>query len=173
MKRALIYNLWMLMIGWSLYLNKLVVLSLILLAIELILNFIYITKINYWRFGFVSLLISLCSLLVVKESALTFNCLIVPFLLLISMNVSYINEISYKLKMRILKTIDFFVGAGMLIFLLIAAIIPNTPLLPNYKTELFVYIALIFSFPFVSITTCLIYKKIKYMSNKRMNIILK
>ncbi len=173
MKRALIYNLWMLMIGWSLYLNKLVVLSLILLAIELILNFIYITKINYWRFSFVSLLISLCSLLVVKESALTFNCLIVPFLLLISMNVSYINEISYKLKMRILKTIDFFVGAGMFIFLLIAAIIPNTPLLPNYKTELFVYIALIFSFPFVSITTCLIYKKIKYMSNKRMNIILK
>ena len=78
----------MLMIGWSLYLNKLVVLSLILLAIELILNFIYITKINYWRFSFVSLLISLCSLLVVKESALTFNCLIVPFLLLISMNVS-------------------------------------------------------------------------------------
>lgn len=163
MKKMMLINLWGILLSFSFLFNGFAVLSILMELLLSIYNFMFIRKINYWRFLLVLITTSLFDYLVVKNSYLT-NKLLIPFLLLVCLNTSIVNEIIFKLKTKCLVPAYFILSISLVIFVLVAIIIPYSPLLPTYKANLYSYIALLFIPMFVLMSACLIYKTINKKS---------
>lgn len=161
MKRVMIINLWMLMMGWCLYFSNMMILGTTLLTIVLIANLYLFNKVNYWRFIFIFTLISIFNLAVIYSLKMPYSLLSLPFLLLVGLNLSYVNEISYLLKKSFIKSVHSVVLLVTVCFMMVALVIPYSPLLPNYKTNLYGYILMMFSFPLINYSTCLLARRRK------------
>lgn len=160
MKRVLIYNLWVILLSYNFLFNNKIILGILIETILLIYNFMLVRKINYWRFLSILLLTYLFSLKVIAYNSICTNILIYPFLLLVCTNTSIVNELAYKLKAIYLRSIYFILSISFFIFILIAIIIPYSSLLPNYKMDVYTYVALIFIPSFILFSICLILKHI-------------
>ena len=154
MKKILILEFWIMMLVWSLYLNNICFLGIIFLIMGIILAIKTIRNIEYWRFFFVFSTTLLFSILLCFYEE---NVEIV-FLLFISLNSAYIDELFYKLKEKNLRSLFIIVFTCFLVFLIIAILIPYSPLLPNYKRDLFINIGLIFVPLITFMGICLIQK---------------
>lgn len=158
MKRMMILNLWVLMMGWCLYFSNLTITAIILLAILIFSNLYVFNKVNYWRFIFIFTLISILCIACLYLFKLPYSLSSLPFLLLVSVNNAYINEICYLTKYNFIRKIDHIIVVTSLCFIIVAILIPYSSLLPNYKTNLYGNIIMMFSFPFINLSTCLLYK---------------
>lgn len=158
MKKMMIYDLWGILISYSLMFNGYMVLSIILELLILFYNLMFVRKINYWRFLSILLLTSLFSFTLYYLSNINTHKLIIPFLLLVCVNSSIVNEITYKLKVYCLIPTYSILSISFIIFVLIALIIPYSQLLPNYKANLYTYISLIFIPSFISMSICILSK---------------
>lgn len=158
MKRMIILNLWTLMMGWCLYFSNLTIMAIILLALLIGCNLYLFNKVNYWRFTFIFTLISILCIACLYLFKLPYSLSSLPFLLLIGANNAYINEICYLMKYSFIKKIDRMIIITGLCFIIVALFIPYSSLLPNYKTNLYGNITMMFSFPFINLSTCLFYK---------------
>lgn len=146
------------MISYSFFLNEYRILGIFVELLLLIYNLLFVRKINYWRFT-LSLLLSVifCNLLVLN-SDLSLNKLIFPFLTLVCINSSIVNEITYKLKTLYIMPTYMILSISFLIFMIIALIIPYSPLLPNYKSNLYTYLGIIFIPSFIQMSICILIK---------------
>lgn len=158
MKKMMIYDLWGILISYSLLFNGYNTLGLLVEILVLIYNLMFVRRINYWRFTSILLLTSIFTFIVTYNSSIISNKLIVPFLLLVCVNSSIVNEITYKLKVNYIMPTYMILSISFLIFGIIALIIPYSSLLPNYKANLYTYIALIFIPSFISMSICILTK---------------
>lgn len=93
MKKMMIYNFWILIIGWTLFLNNLGLIGAILLFISSLILYIKKKKINYWRVLALNLIVYyLYSYLLTHTTISLFfkNSLI--FVIAISVNISIMSE---------------------------------------------------------------------------------
>lgn len=161
MKKVMIYDIWCILISYSLFFNGYVLLGILLEGLVLMYNLVFVRKINYWRFIFILLLTSVFSFYIVLNSSISNNKLIFPFLILVCINTSIVNEICYKLKANYVLPTYIILATSFLIFTIVAIIIPYSPLLPTYKSNLYAYIAIIFIPSFILMSACLLFKFIK------------
>ena len=154
MKRILILELWIMMLAWSLYLSNFCFLAMLFLIAGFLLAFKMIKSIDYWRFVFIFSISLLFSLLLsfYKED------LNLVFLLFISLNNAYVDEIFYKLNEKSLRNLFIIVLTCFLVFVTIAILIPYSSLIPSYKRDLFINIGLIFVPLIVFMSLCLVQK---------------
>ena len=148
------------MLAWSFYLFGFYFGALLFLIFGLFIAIKMIRNIDCWRYAFVFSISLLFSFLLIwyKENI---DIKTIFFLLLLSLDIAYINEIFYKLKRRSFRCLFIIIFACFVIFLLATFLIPYSSLLPNYKKELFIYIGLIFGplLTFMSICLTLNYFK--------------
>lgn len=161
MRKMMIYNLWCILISYSLVFNGNYYFGILLELLLIIYNLLFVRKINYWRFSFILLLTGLFSLTLAINSDISNNKLIFPFLVLVCINSSIVNEICYKLKALYIMPSYTILSISFLIFTFIAILIPYSPLLPTYKTNLYAYIGVMFVPSFMSMSICLFSKLVK------------
>lgn len=161
MRKMMIYNLWGIMISYCLLFNDYQIIGILIELLLLIYNVLFVRRINYWRFISTLLLSLAFSYLLAINSDISLNKLIFPFLALVCVNSSIVNEITYKLKALYIMPTYMVLSLSFLIFTLMALIIPYSPLLPSYKSNLYAYIGIIFIPSFIQMSICLLAKTIK------------
>lgn len=161
MRKKLIYNYWLILIAWCLFLNKLTLLAILFgLGACAILATIQ-RRINYWRMCFVSVIsYVLVSLLLIRSNIPYFFSQMYVFLAVICLNVAFTNERLYLFKSRYLKPFLFVMIIGLSVLSTIAFILPNDLYSLFSKISLYIMICLIFLPYLVSLSICLVYKYI-------------
>ncbi len=160
-----IYDLWLLIIGWGMFLNNLKLLACLMFLIGLNLFIKSIKKMNCWRFTINALIIMLFNIAVSYFASFNKDLLVYTFLILQSLLTSLTYELIDKTKLERLLNIYFVVSISFLSFLLIANFIPDTYMYLDYKLNIFVYIMLIF-IPSFLIQSIQILIKLSTLSNK-------
>ncbi len=160
-----IYDLWLLIIGWGMFLNNLKLLACLMFLIGLNLFIKSIKKMNCWRFMINALIIMLFNIAVSYLASFNKDLLVYTFLILQSLLTSLTYELIDKTKLERLLNIYFVVSISFLSFLLIANFIPDTYMYLDYKLNIFVYIMLIF-IPSFLIQSIQILIKLSTLSNK-------
>ena len=148
------------MLAWSFYLFDFCFGAILFLIFDLSIAIKKVRNIDCWRYAFVfSVSLLFCLLLIWYKENIDIKTIF--FLLLLSLNIAYINEIFYKLKRKNLRYLYIIIFACFIVFLIVASLIPYSSLLPNYKKDLFIYIGLIFGplLTFMSICLTLNYFK--------------
>ena len=148
------------MLAWSFYLFDFCFGAILFLIFGLSIAIKKVRNNDCWRCAFVfSVSLLFCLLLIWYKENIDIKTIF--FLLLLSLNIAYINEIFYKLKRKNLRYLFIIIFACFIVFLIVASLIPYSPLLPNYKKDLFIYIGLIFGplLTFMSICLTLNYFK--------------
>lgn len=160
-----IYDLWLLVIAWGLYLNGLRLLACILFLIGLIISLKSNIKINCWRYLLCVSITAIFNIAISQCGSFNKDFITYTFLILESLFVSKSNELMYRLNIERLMNIYFVVAISFLSFLLIAYIIPDTSMYLEYKANVIVYIALIF-IPSFLLESIQMIKKMWTLSNK-------
>ncbi len=160
-----IYDLWLLIIGWGMFLNNMKLLACLMFLIGLNLFIKSIKKMNCWRFMINALIIMLFNIAVSYLASFNKDLLVYTFLILQSLLTSLTYELIDKTKLERLLNIYFVVSISFLSFLLIANFIPDTYMYLDYKLNIFVYIMLIF-IPSFLIQSIQILIKLSTLSNK-------
>ncbi len=160
-----IYDLWLLIIGWGMFLNNMKLLACLMFLIGLNLFIKSIKKMNCWRFTINALIIMLFNIAVSYLASFNKDFLVYTFLILQSLLTSLTYELIDKTKLERLLNIYFVVSISFLSFLLIANFIPDTYMYLDYKLNIFVYIMLIF-IPSFLIQSIQILIKLSTLSNK-------
>ena len=160
-----IYDLWILVIGWGLYLNELRILACMLFLIGFILFLKSNIKMNCWRYLLCMSITAIFNIAISHYGSFDKDLITYTFLILESLLVSLSYELMYKLKIERLMNIYFLVAISFLSFLLIAYIIPDTSMYLEYKMNVIVYIALIF-IPSFLLQSIQMLKKMCALSNR-------
>ncbi len=160
-----IYDLWLLVIGWGLYLNGLRILACVLFLIGFILFLKSNIKMNCWRYLLCMSITIIFNIAISQYGSFNKDLITYTFLILESLLVSMSYELIYKLKIERLMNIYFVVAISFLCFLLIAYIIPDTTMYLEYKSSVVVYIALIF-IPSFLLQSIQMLNKMYTLSNK-------
>lgn len=160
-----IYDLWLLVIGWGLYLNGLRILACMLFLIGFIFFLKSNIKMNCWRYLLCMSITAIFNIAISQYGSFNKDLITYTFLILESLLVSLSYELMYKLKIERLMNIYFLVAISFLSFLLIAYIIPDTSMYLEYKLNVVVYIALIF-IPSFLLQSIQMLKKMCALSNK-------
>ncbi|MDO4500496.1 MAG: hypothetical protein Q4B60_04400 [Erysipelotrichaceae bacterium] len=174
MKRVFRNSICMLIISWCFILNGLGMVGTLLSLLNVTYVLYVARKLNYWRMSLVFFLGAFLSLALTFKSGLIrdVNQFFVPFMVLVSLGIALLNEMLYKLKAKTITPYYSMLCLALIAFGSIAVLIPDLSMLPNYKKNLFIYIALIFVPAFVSMTTALVYKNSqeKFHSLNQINI---
>lgn len=165
MNMMMIYNLWLLIIGWGLFLNGEKISACTLFLIGFILFMKSEIKINYWRYFLCILICILFNFAISQYGVFNKDIMAFAFLMFESLLVSFVYELSEKLKIEKLINIYFVIVISFLVFLLIAYLIPDTVNYLEYKLNVYVYIVLIFIPPFL-LTSVQLLKKLVNLSIK-------
>ena len=148
------------MLAWSFYLFDFCFGAILFLIFGLSIAIKKVRNIDCWRYAFVFSISLLFSFLLIWYKEII-DIKTILFLLLLSLDIAYINEIFYKLKRENLRYLYIIIFACFIVFLIVATLIPYSPLLPNYKKELFIYIGLIFGPLLVFMSICLVLNYLK------------
>lgn len=169
MKRLLIYNYWLLIISWCLFLNDLTLLAIVLClggcAILIRIN----RKLNYWRMAFLSVIsyVAISFFLSMSNIPYFFPKLYI-FLAVVCLDLACTFERMYLFKSKCLKPFLMFMLLSVTVLSLITIILPNNLYTLFTKDSLFIMIGLIF-LPSIGTTFFLIaYKDFKkiYIGNR-------
>lgn len=166
MKKILRNDLWLAMIAWCFFLSDYEILGIFVAICLTLYNCYLVKKINNWRLISTFLMISIFEyLLLVKSNIISIYHFIYPFLVVMTINTALMNEVCYKLKKKALAPTYFSLLAATIVFVITALIIPESPLMPFYKRNLLIFIALIFFPSFVNMSVCLLNKVLKKQPN--------
>ena len=160
MRKKLIYNYWLVMAAWCMFLNDYIVLALLLcLSASVVLTTIKM-RIDYIRVG----LISIASYLFISIFLCNTNIVyyfgdIVFFLATLSVNFALANEYIYIYKVGFLKSITLYMTLALSVLSVIALILPNSQYTMFGKNNLYIVICLIFLPYLIPLINCLAYKK--------------
>lgn len=160
MKAKLIYNYWLILISWGLFLNDLSVLAIITSVIACLFLLINNWRINYWRAISVFILSFIIICIVLKESNIPFYfCRIYYFLAAISLDMSITNEQLYLLTSKHLKPFLVVMTLSLSVLFLITLVLPDNQYSLFTKKSLYMMIVFIFLPYLLSTTICFINKK--------------
>ena len=159
MKKIVIYDFWMMMLAWSLFLNNFQYAGILMALACAVYNFFVIRHMNHWRLFSITLISSLVGILVLRstEIAQIYRC-IFPFLMLMMIDCALVNEICCALSAEKIVGIDILLSFTTLFSVAAVCMIPESPLLPFYKSNLFGFIVMIFFPSFSEMNICLVSK---------------
>lgn len=162
MKMKLICNYWLMIIAWCMFLNDFTLLATVLVIGACVMLIVMRRRINYWRFGFVSIVIYcvICFVLYKRNIPLYFPNIYL-FLAAVSLNASLTFERINLFKSRSLRPILTIMFIMFSVLSLISVILPNDLYTLFTKTSLIVMICLIFLPYFVPLIICLVYKYVR------------
>lgn len=162
-------NFWLMMIAWILYLNHVELLGVICGIVLAIYNYYFYKRINIWRIISIYLvLIILAFFLVGKSNITSIYNLTYPFLLIMMFNYAYFNEISLKIKAQKMAYIYIILSFTTLFSTALALIIPETHLLPDFRTNVLTIVFIVFYPIFMEMTVSILYKYRKLFITKKM-----
>lgn len=144
MKKVIRNDLWMVIIAWCLLLNNYSILSLVVGTLASLYVYSNIMYKNYWR-------ITAVFLVVFSLSELLANLIIIHlfdyftfFCVITSLNVALLNERLFKERLATLYPIFLVMFISLIIFMLVASLLPANKVLANAKADLYGLIVLIF-----------------------------
>lgn len=159
MKKVMIYDLWLCMIAWSLFLCGHQVAGIFTAVLCSLYNCCFVRKMNFWRLFSVSMVSLLIGVFFVRHSSIqSLYHGIFPFLSIMMFDYALINELTCRIKAKKLTVIYLFIVFTTIISTAIALIIPDVPLMPYYRTNALTFVFIIFFPAFVEMTVCLISK---------------
>lgn len=160
MKAKLIYNYWLILISWGLFLNDLAILAIITSVVASLLLLVNNWRINYWRCISIFVLSYLVICLLLGNSNIPFYfSRSYEFLAAISLDMSITNEQLYLLTSKHLKPFLVVMILSISVLSLITLVLPSNQYSLFTKKSLYLMIAFIFLPYLLSTTVCLIYKK--------------
>ena len=162
MRKKLIYNYWLIIISWCMFLNDYTLLAILLGLIACLLLIKINRRINYWRMSFLSV-ISYCviSFFLPRSNVLYFFPKLHIFLAIICINLAFTFERSYLFKSKYLKPFLLFMVMSLSVLSIIVLVLPNDLYTIFTKNSLYIMISLIL-FPYlVPLTGIIIYKEIR------------
>lgn len=162
-------NFWLMMIAWILYLNHIELLGIVCGIVLAIYNYYFYKRINIWRIISIYLvLIILAFFLVGKSNITSIYNLTYPFLLIMMFNYAYFNEISLKIKIQKMTYIYIILSFTTLFSTALALIIPETHLLPDFRTNVLTMVFIVFYPTFMEMTASILHKYRKLFITKKM-----
>lgn len=162
MKRLLIYNYWLLIISWCLFLNDLTSLAIVLCLGGCVILMKINRRINYWRMAFLSIIsyVTISFFLSMSNIPYFFPKLYI-FLAVTCLDLAFTFERMYLFKSKYLRPFLVFMLLGISVLSLITILLPNSLYTLFTKDSLFIMIGLMF-LPSIGITFFLIvYKDFK------------
>lgn len=165
MRRKLIYNYWLIIISWCMFLNDNILLAVIacLGAIALLLS--NRKKINYWRMCFLSILsYTTISFILSRSSIPYFFPKLYYFLAFICLDMALTNEHLYLFKSKYLRPFVIMLIISLVVLSIMVIVLPNDLYTLFTKKNLFMMVNLIFLPYLASIVVCIIYKANKKRS---------
>jgi len=145
MKTLLRNVFWLIMISWSLLLNDLEILGIIVAIFTTVYICYNIKNLNYWRVISLFLTLSFIGYLCISLSnIMSIYTLLFPFLLVMNLNTALVNEICLKLKKNSITLFFTLVSLCMIVFFTIILILPEIPMIGFYKSNLVLLTSLIF-----------------------------
>ena len=159
MRRKLIYNYWLMIIAWCMFLNRLTLLAILFgLAACAMLAMIQ-RRINYWRMSFVSVIsYVMISFLLIRSNIPYFFSELYIFLAVVCLNLAFTNERLYLFKSKYLKPFLIVMLISISVLSIIAYLLPNDLYTLFSKSSLYAMICLIFLPYIVTVMYCLSYK---------------
>lgn len=159
MKKVLIYDLWMCMMAWILFLNDQQVMGMVIAVVCAVYNCYFVRKMNLWRvFSIFMISMLVGAFFVLNSAVVSVYRHIFPFLFMMMFDYALMNEVSLKLRADKLVVIYLFIAFTTLFTTALALLIPETVLLPQYKTNALVLDFVIFFPAFIQMTVCLLTK---------------
>lgn len=162
MKRLLIYNYWLLIISWCLFLNDLTSLAIVLCLGGCVILMKINRRINYWRMAFLSIIsyVTISFFLSMSNIPYFFPKLYI-FLAVTCLDLAFTFERMYLFKSKYLRPFLVFMLLGISVLSLITILLPSSLYTLFTKDSLFIMIGLMF-LPSIGITFFLIvYKDFK------------
>lgn len=167
MRKKLIYNYWLIIIAWCMFLNDLTLLAIIcgLLACGML---VYINRrVNYWRMAFATILSYVAiSLFLLRFNISYFFPRIHIFLAVISLDLSLTNERLYLFKSKYLKPFLAIMLISLSVLSIIVLVLPNDLYTLFTKPSLYAMICLIFLPYLVPMSICICRKEVLYKNTK-------
>lgn len=159
MKTLLRNDLWLMMIAYSLFLYGFEVIGLITCIVGIIYEIVFSKNVNFWRVVSISIIYTLLEYILVYFSNIsTIYSLIYPFLILMNIDLALSLELLTKVNKGFLELLDVLVFGFILITVLLIAIMPDTPLIPYIKNDMYIYTVIIFVPTFININVSLLSK---------------
>lgn len=162
MRKKLLYNYWLIIISWCMFLNDLFMVAFIFNLIACLMLITINRRINYWRMAFVSLILYVgLSIVLPRTNVPLFFPNIYPFLALLSINSAFTFERLYLLKSKYIKPFLVFMLTCLSVLSIILVLLPAYNYTIFTKSSLCIMIGLIFLPYLIPIAYCLAYKKIR------------
>ena len=167
MRKKLIYNYWLILIAWCLFLNDLSLLAIALCLGACALLVSIRRRINFWRLSFLSVILYVAIWVFLSFSSVSyFFPKLFIFFAFICLDLALTFERMYFIKNKYLLPFLLEVVIGMVVLSLVAALLPTSNYSIFTKTNLFVMVNLIFLPCMAPILGCLAYKNIKSRTKK-------
>lgn len=168
MKRLLIYNYWLIIVSWCLFLNDLTLLAMICASLGLASLFSINREVNYWRMCFVSVIsyVMVSFFLSLSNIPYFFEKLYI-FLAVISLNLALTNERLYLFKSKYLKPFLAFMLISVSVLSIVVIILPSSLYTIFTKDSLYIMIGLIFLPYLVSLTICISIKEYRKLTRTK------
>ena len=170
MKKVMIYDLWVCMIAWSLFLCGHQLWGIFAALICSLYNCCFVKNMNLWRLFSVFMVSLLIGIFFVSHSGIMpIYHGIFPFLSVMMFDYALINELTCRLRVRKVTVIYLFIVFTTVLSTALALIIPDDPLLPYYKTNVLTFVFIIFFPVFTEMTVCLLSKLTdKHAANEKL-----
>ena len=159
MRKRLIYNYWLIIISWCMFLNDLTLLANIIVILACAMLLSIKRRINFWRMSFVSILAYVAiSLFLFRSNISYYFPKLFTYLALISLNLSLTNERLYIFKSKGLVPFLMAIVLSMSVLSIVAILLPNNLYTIFTKSSLEKMIFLIFLPYLIPLIICVIYK---------------
>lgn len=162
MKRSLIYNYWLIIISWCLFLNDLALLAMLVTIAACVMLIRINRRINYWRVCFVAIVsyVTISFFLSTSNIPYFFSKLYL-FLATISLDLALTNERLYLFKSKYIKPFLVAMLMSLSVLSIIAFVLPGDLYTLFTKTSLYIMIFIIFLPHLATVSLCLANKYIK------------
>lgn len=161
MRRRLIYNYWLIIVAWCLFINDLSVLAILFSLTASTAMLLIRHKINFWRMSFVCILSYVVVSFILSYTNISYYFdKLYYFVATICLNLALTNERSYLLKSKYLITLANVMAACIFVLSTIVIILPDSLYTLFTKGSLYMMICTIFLPYLIPIVVCLVYRKI-------------
>lgn len=162
MKKKLIYNYWLIIIAWCMFLNDLTLLATLLglggIALLMTIN----RRINYWRLSFLSVIlyVTISTFLSMSNIPYFFEKLYV-FLAVICLDAAFTFERLYLFKNKYIVPFLVIMLISLCVLSIVAFALPSDLYTLFTKTSLYILILIIFLPHMTALSVCFVYKYVK------------
>ena len=162
MKKKLIYNYWLIIIAWCMFLNDLTLLATLVGLGGIVLLMMINRRINYWRLSFLSVILYVTISVFLSMSNIPyFFPKLYVFLAVICLDAAFTFERLYLFKNKYIKPFLVTMLMSLSVLSIIAFALPSDLYTLFTKTSLYIMILIIFLPYLASLSLCFVYKNVK------------